>query len=40
MDLQENTKVLLVVGMKQELDEGVVKKINHFIPRDHHFRKQ
>lgn len=34
MDLEENKKVLLVMGMKQELDEGVVKKINHFLPEE------
>ena len=26
MDLEENKKVLLVVGMEQELDEGVCEK--------------
>ena len=41
MDLEENKKVLLVVGMEQELDEGDVKRIDHYSSRrDHHFRKQ
>ena len=30
MDLEENKKVLLVVGMKQELDNESIKKIEHF----------
>ena len=34
MDLEENKKVLLVVGMKQELDESVIKKIDHFLPEE------
>ena len=34
MDLEENKKVLLVVGMKQELDEGDVKKIDHYLPEE------
>ena len=41
MDLEENKKVLLVVGMKQELDEGVCEKNRSFSSRrDHHFKKQ
>ena len=41
MDLEENKKVLLVVGMKQELDESDMKKIDHYsFRRDHYFRKQ
>ena len=34
MDLEENKKVLLVVGMKQELDEGDVKKIGPYLPEE------
>ena len=34
MDLAENKKVLLVVGMEQELDEGYVKKIYHILPEE------
>ena len=30
MNLVENKKVLLVVGMKQELDDGYIKKLEHF----------
>ena len=32
MDLEENKKVLLVVGMEQELAEGYVKRISHILP--------
>ena len=34
MNSKENTKVLLVVGMKQQLDEEDVKKINPFLPEE------
>ena len=34
MDLEENKKVLLVVGMKQELDESDMKKIDHFLSEE------
>ena len=34
MDLEENKKVLLVVGMEQELDEGDVKRIAHILPEE------
>ena len=34
MDLEENKKVLLVVGMKQELDESDMKKIDHYLSEE------
>ena len=34
MDLEENKKVLLVVGMKQELDESDMKKIEHYLSEE------
>ena len=41
MDLEENKKVLLVVGMKQELDDGYMKKTRSFFSRrGYHFKKQ
>ena len=40
MNLEENKKVLLVVGMKQELDEGYIKKLPFSSRRAYHFKKQ
>ena len=34
MDLEENKKVLLVVGMEQELAEGDMKRIAHILPEE------
>ena len=32
MDLEKNIKVLLVMGMEQELAEGYAKRISHILP--------
>ena len=32
MDLEKNKKVLLVMGMEQELAEGYVERIAHILP--------
>ena len=32
MDLEKNIKVLLVMGMEQELAEGYVERISHILP--------
>ena len=41
MDLEKNIKVLLVMGMEQELAEGYVKTISTYSSwRAYHFKKQ